>query len=365
MKVPLAAFLMFMALMTMAVQGFAQTRTNGSIVVEGTINYCTDAGSNDTYACSLSPAIAAYATGGQYCFDANTANTGAATLNLNSLGAKTIKKVAGGITTDLADNDIRAGQLVCVIYDGTNLQMTSPLGNAAAGGSGCTTCLDYTKHWEMAQVYRRSNGSLDLMTNGNFGGGQLSPWGSFAGAASLGDRAADSDFQFYFQLTSQSGTAAGGAQNAGNNAEWYRQANTRAHVRFSPITGTNARYGWGFTTCTAGTHGGADTPTCSQAMLIASTTLGTQNWYCLVGNGTSNTNTDTGVAWSAGSAYELDIKLESGQVICTVNGTATNVSTNMPATSTGMYGNLTFVAPTSGTADTTLRFDRMYLESDN
>jgi hypothetical protein len=61
---------------------------------------------------------------------ANTANTGAATINFNSLGAKTIVKVAGGITTTLADNDIRSGQWVEVVYDGTNMQMQSLLGHA-------------------------------------------------------------------------------------------------------------------------------------------------------------------------------------------------------------------------------------------
>lgn len=95
--------------------------------------YCADAGANDTYTCTLSPAPSAYATGATYIFKANTANTGAATVNFNSLGAKTIKKVAGGITTDLADNDIRSGQFVELVYDGTNMQMQSLLGNASSG----------------------------------------------------------------------------------------------------------------------------------------------------------------------------------------------------------------------------------------
>ncbi len=97
--------------------------------------FAADAGSNDTYAATLAPAITAYVTGAHYRFKANTANTGACTINFNSLGAKTIKKVAGGITTDLADNDIRVGQWVDLVYDGTNMQMQSLLGNAPAGGA--------------------------------------------------------------------------------------------------------------------------------------------------------------------------------------------------------------------------------------
>ena len=90
----------------------------------------SDAGSSDTYVVTLSPAPAAYVTGQSYRFKANTANTGACTVNFNGLGAKTIKKAAGGITTDLLDNEIRAGQWVDLVYDGTNMQMVSPSGDA-------------------------------------------------------------------------------------------------------------------------------------------------------------------------------------------------------------------------------------------
>lgn len=109
-----------------------QTKVNGSRVVEGAVNYCADAGVSDDYACSLSPAITSYVAGACYEFKANSSNMGVATVNLNGLGAKVIKKAAGGVATDLSDNDIRAGQLVNVCYDGTNMQVQSGLGNAGA-----------------------------------------------------------------------------------------------------------------------------------------------------------------------------------------------------------------------------------------
>lgn len=98
---------------------------------------CVDAGSNDTYACTLNPAIAAYAVGSRLRFYPATANTGAATINFNSLGALTLVKVAGGITTALADNDIRVGQWVeCVVAAGSNCQVVSGLGNSASSTPG-------------------------------------------------------------------------------------------------------------------------------------------------------------------------------------------------------------------------------------
>lgn len=114
---------------------FAQTMVNGGRVIQGPLNYCADGGASDSYACAFSPAITSYVAGACYQFKANTANTGAASIDFNSLGAASIKKVAGGVATDLADNDIRANQIVRVCYDGVNMQMQSQLGNAAAGSS--------------------------------------------------------------------------------------------------------------------------------------------------------------------------------------------------------------------------------------
>lgn len=107
----------------------------GVVAIDGAENYAADAGANDTYAVTIE-GISAYATGQEFKFKANTANTGAATLNVNSLGAKTIKK---NHDQTLADNDIESGQVVTVIYDGTDMQMQSQLGNASSGGSTIQT----------------------------------------------------------------------------------------------------------------------------------------------------------------------------------------------------------------------------------
>lgn len=88
------------------------------------ILYGADGGSTDAYSISLIPAPTSYAaiTGVPITFKANTANTAGCTLNLNSLGAKTIVK---GISDALATGDIVQNQFVTVIYDGTNFVFVS------------------------------------------------------------------------------------------------------------------------------------------------------------------------------------------------------------------------------------------------
>ena len=91
-------------------------------VQAGTLIYAADGGVTGAYAITLNPVPAAYVTGMMLNFKANTANTGTASLNVNTLGAKTILKAHD---QTLATGDIEAGQIVTVVYDGTNFQMQS------------------------------------------------------------------------------------------------------------------------------------------------------------------------------------------------------------------------------------------------
>lgn len=88
----------------------------------------------DTYTATLSPAITAYATGQTVRIKFGNANTTAATINLNSLGAKSIKKVtSSGSSVALVANDIQAGHMGELIYDGTNFQLINPIPPTAGG----------------------------------------------------------------------------------------------------------------------------------------------------------------------------------------------------------------------------------------
>lgn len=94
-----------------------------SVSQSGEEIYAASSSGNDTYAITLSPAPAAYVTGMAIWVKADVGNTGAATLNVNSLGAKTIKK---SVSSDLVTGDIVASEVFLVVYDGTNFQLQSP-----------------------------------------------------------------------------------------------------------------------------------------------------------------------------------------------------------------------------------------------
>ena len=95
--------------------------------------YAADAEASDTYAVTLVPIPAAYFNGMIVTFKANTANTGAATLNVNTLGAIAIKKYHD---QDLETGDIEANQIVAVVYNSSTakFQVISQL--AASTGTG-------------------------------------------------------------------------------------------------------------------------------------------------------------------------------------------------------------------------------------
>lgn len=90
-----------------------------------TYDYAVDAVGTDSYAITVTPAPTAYVAGQRFTFKAGTANTGACSLNVNSLGAKSIKKNTLAGSADMETGDIIANQIVTVVYDGTNMQLES------------------------------------------------------------------------------------------------------------------------------------------------------------------------------------------------------------------------------------------------
>lgn len=90
----------------------------------------------DTITAVAAPNLTAYAAGQMFYFVAAGTNTGAVTLNIDSLGAKSVTRDG---TTALAAGDITSGEVVVVVYDGTRFQMVSPNTRADVSGPASAT----------------------------------------------------------------------------------------------------------------------------------------------------------------------------------------------------------------------------------
>jgi hypothetical protein len=88
-----------------------------------TDKYAEDTGAVNAYMITLNPAPTTHNEGLPIMFKATYANTGASTITINGLAEKNIKKNG---SSALEAGDIAAGQIVTVVYDGTNYQLMTP-----------------------------------------------------------------------------------------------------------------------------------------------------------------------------------------------------------------------------------------------
>ncbi len=90
-------------------------------------NYEEDTGTANRYVVALTPELLTYTEGLTLRFKAANANTLSSTLNVNGLGAKDLRK---NVSEELVDGDILTGQIISVVYDGTNFQILGAYGNS-------------------------------------------------------------------------------------------------------------------------------------------------------------------------------------------------------------------------------------------
>lgn len=156
-------------LFLIAACAYGQQAIVGGLNVSGAINGGTSAAGTDAYAITTTAVtgkqVKAYVTTQCFTFKADVANSGAASLAVDGLAATAIKKAEGGVTTDLADNEIRVGQTVTVCYDGTNFQMQSRSGVAPAGGSTMTTVANASLYMPFGSyAYATNTGAITANT---------------------------------------------------------------------------------------------------------------------------------------------------------------------------------------------------------
>lgn len=125
---------------------------NYSDLIGEAFTYASTGGSANAYTLTLTKAPTSYAAGMRVKFKASFSNTASATINVNSLGAKTFKKTSGGALTTLASGDIVSGSIYEAVYDGTDFQLfgfemagTTPASKVlAVGTASSSSTLDFT-----------------------------------------------------------------------------------------------------------------------------------------------------------------------------------------------------------------------------
>lgn len=108
-----------------------------SSIINTGIPYAVATGTASAFTATLASSITSLASGTSLNFLVPTTNASGTTLNVNSLGAKPIKKA---INVTLASGDLLPGEITSVVYDGTNFQITSPIPSTLTlVSSGATT----------------------------------------------------------------------------------------------------------------------------------------------------------------------------------------------------------------------------------
>jgi hypothetical protein len=146
--------------------GNATVRTNyasAADVQDGSLTYLTSVSGTNTILATGPVGMTAYATGQVFRFIAAGANTGATTININSIGAIAIVKINGSA---LISGDIPSGAMVSVAYDGTNFQLQSTVGvtSFSAGATGFTPVSATSGAVTLAGVLGKLNGGTGALT---------------------------------------------------------------------------------------------------------------------------------------------------------------------------------------------------------
>ena len=141
--------------------------TLGQMVLTGTTT-----GSANAYVLTPTPALTAYAAGISVRAVLSFTNTGAATLNISGLGAKSIKRQDGSA---LAANMMINTQESDLVYDGTNFILLNPAGgNDPAGVVKAYTAATAPNGWLLCDgsaISRTTYAALFAITGTAFGAG--------------------------------------------------------------------------------------------------------------------------------------------------------------------------------------------------
>jgi hypothetical protein len=97
------------------------------------VHFGIDTGVANALVASVSPGISSYQAGMLCLIAVANSNTTAATINLNGLGPKSVVRASGG---PLSANDLLAGTLAEIGYDGTYFELLNVQAGGGGGGAG-------------------------------------------------------------------------------------------------------------------------------------------------------------------------------------------------------------------------------------
>jgi hypothetical protein len=133
--------------------------TSAGQIQDGVVTYLTSVAGTNTITAVGAVGMTAYATGQRFTFVSAGANTGAATLNINGIGAKAITKNG---TTALVSGEMPLNAAIEVFYDGTQFQLLNPVpinvSSFSAGTTGLTPSTATTGAVTLAGTLAIANG---------------------------------------------------------------------------------------------------------------------------------------------------------------------------------------------------------------
>ena len=134
-------------------------------IQDSAFTFLTSPAGTNAITATASLGMSAYVTGQRFFFVAAASNTGACTLNINSIGVKSVTKNG---TTALVAGDIAINAVTQVVYDGTQFQLLNPasatVSSFSAGSTGLTPSTTTTGAVTLAGTLAVANGGTGLAT---------------------------------------------------------------------------------------------------------------------------------------------------------------------------------------------------------
>lgn len=128
--------------------------------VDALLSAITTAGSSNAYTLTTGLSLAALASGQRFCVKWNHTNSGSATLNVDGLGAKTIKK--RDASTNCSASDLVSGTYGFVAYDGTNFVLLASVASDQDATLAALAALSWSSGNALVQFTAADTVSLTL-----------------------------------------------------------------------------------------------------------------------------------------------------------------------------------------------------------